>query len=147
MTITPDTLLTSRAVRQRLSARAHNAITRYCFDDNGVRRDIKTINDLVAFGETDIKMFRGVGRVVLAELTSLIREAGLQWGRPTDEQPKAAPPEPKPALPKVVQLSVGDLIITALLDDGTIWWKDNVHRGWHLLPPPPPCIPPDNTPA
>lgn len=148
ITITPDTLLASPAVRQRLSNRAYNAITRYCFDDNGVRRDIKTINDLVAFGETEIKRFRGVGRVVLAELTSLIREAGLEWGRPTDEQPKAAPPEPKPALPKVVQLaSVGDEMLAALLDDGTIWWTGGVSENWKQMPPPRPCIAPDNTPA
>lgn len=143
MTITPDTLLASPAVRRRLSNRAYNAITRYCFDDNGVRRDIKTINDLVAFGETEVKAFRCVGRVVLAELTSLIREAGLEWGRPTDAQPKAAPPDPKPTLPKVVQLATAGEYLYALLDDGTIWWTATVGRSWSYMVPPPPCTSPD----
>ena len=143
MTITPDTLLDSAAVADCLSTRAFNVLN--C---SKATRGTHTVRDLAGWRTSELRELRGCGVGVLQELTELIRQAGLEWGTPPAAQPKAAPPEPKPALPKVVQLaSVGDEILTALLDDGTIWWTGGVSENWKRMPPPPPCIAPDNTPA
>jgi hypothetical protein len=101
------------------------------------------VRDLAGWRTSELRELRGCGVGVLQELTSLIRKAGLEWGRPTDEQPKAAPPEPKPTLPKVVQLTTAGDYLYALLDDGTIWWTANVGRSWSYIVPPPPCTSPD----
>ncbi len=138
MTITPDTLLDSAAVADCLSTRALNVL-----DGINATRETHTVRDLAGWRTSKLLEVRGCGERTLQELTGLIRRAGLEWGRPTDEQPKAAPPEPKPTLPKVVQLTTAGDYLYALLDDGTIWWTATVGRSWSYMVPPPPCTSPD----
>lgn len=129
MTITPDTLLDSAAVADCLSTRAFNVLN--C---SKATRGTHTVRDLAAWRMSDLLQLRGCGVGVLQELTQLIHQAGLEWGTPLAEQPKAA-------LAKVMQLTTAGEYLYALLDDGTIWWTATEGRScsWSYMVPPPPC--------
>lgn len=116
MTITPDTLLNSAAVADRLSMRARNAM-------NHMKRTrgMHTVRDFASCRRSELLELRNCGEGTLAELTGFIREAGLKWATPLADQPPAGPPEPKPTLPKIVQLATAGQYLYALKDDGTVW--------------------------